>query len=168
VPSPKSQVQSVGEPVEVSMKWTVRGAFPVIGLAIKRETGGGTEIIEGSGVGLGVSSGKTVSVGTGEVRVTDGVIVGDGDGKPVGAIEGTVHPEIKIVSIMHAPIIIKDFITRTVLYPFYSFLITRPHLPPRLYLCGAPNQARQDAKESEEHNMSAIASPPKNRPGLER
>ena len=39
VPSPKSQLQAVGEPVLVSVNETVRGAFPEATLLVKSATG---------------------------------------------------------------------------------------------------------------------------------
>ena len=39
LPSPKDQFQYVGELVEVSLNWTVRGATPEVGIALKLETG---------------------------------------------------------------------------------------------------------------------------------
>ena len=44
-PSPKSQVRDVTLPVEVSVKATVRGAGPAMGLALKAATGAGTTVI---------------------------------------------------------------------------------------------------------------------------
>jgi hypothetical protein len=43
VPSPKSQVQDVGLPVEVSMNWTVRMTFPLVGFPLKDALGVGVE-----------------------------------------------------------------------------------------------------------------------------
>jgi hypothetical protein len=40
-PSPKLQDQLVGELVEVSVKFTARGAVPLVGLALKLATGPG-------------------------------------------------------------------------------------------------------------------------------
>ena len=40
VPSPKSQVQDVGLPVEVSVNWTFKGLFPFTGLPPKEALGG--------------------------------------------------------------------------------------------------------------------------------
>jgi hypothetical protein len=40
-PSPKVQAQPVISPVEVSVKLTVNGASPLVGLAEKAATGGG-------------------------------------------------------------------------------------------------------------------------------
>jgi len=42
VPSPKSQDQDVGLPVEVSVNCTVRGAEPAVGVPVKPGTSGGT------------------------------------------------------------------------------------------------------------------------------
>ena len=39
-PSPKSQLQPVGLPVEVSVNETVSGTVPLVGLALKEATGG--------------------------------------------------------------------------------------------------------------------------------
>ena len=39
-PSPKVHAHAVGEPVEVSVNWTVRGARPAVGEAVKAVTGG--------------------------------------------------------------------------------------------------------------------------------
>jgi len=38
-PSPKFQFQETGLPVEVSENWTARGAWPLVGLAVKLATG---------------------------------------------------------------------------------------------------------------------------------
>ena len=38
-PSPKAQAQLVGEPVLVSVKFTVRGAVPLVGVAVKPAVG---------------------------------------------------------------------------------------------------------------------------------
>ena len=43
VPSPKSQLQDVGFPVEVSMNWTVSVTFPLVGLPLKEALGAGVE-----------------------------------------------------------------------------------------------------------------------------
>jgi len=43
VPSPKSQVQDVGLPVEVSMNWTFRVTFPLVGLPLKAALGAGVD-----------------------------------------------------------------------------------------------------------------------------
>ena len=43
VPSPNSQVQPVGLPVEVSMNWTFRVAFPLVGLPLKEALGAGVD-----------------------------------------------------------------------------------------------------------------------------
>jgi len=43
VPSPNSQVQEVGLPVEVSINWTFRVAFPLVGLPLKEALGAGVE-----------------------------------------------------------------------------------------------------------------------------
>ena len=40
-PSPKSQVQVVGTPVEVSLTDTVTGTIPLVGVAPKDAVGGG-------------------------------------------------------------------------------------------------------------------------------
>ena len=39
-PSPKSQAQAVGDPVEVSVNWTASGAGPDVGVAVKLAVGG--------------------------------------------------------------------------------------------------------------------------------
>src|SRR4051794_6723597 len=41
VPSPKSQAQLVGPPVEVSVKVTTKGAVPDVGVAVNRAVGAG-------------------------------------------------------------------------------------------------------------------------------
>ena len=43
VPSPKSQDHDAGEPVEVSMNWTVRMTFPLVGLPLKEALGAGAD-----------------------------------------------------------------------------------------------------------------------------
>ena len=40
-PSPKFQLQAVGDPLEVSVNATVSGAVPLVGLAPKEATGAG-------------------------------------------------------------------------------------------------------------------------------
>ncbi len=44
LPSPKSQVRNVMLPAVVSVKATVRGAGPAVGLALKAATGGGVTV----------------------------------------------------------------------------------------------------------------------------
>jgi len=43
VPSPKSQVQDVGLPVEESVNWTFKVALPFTGVPLKEALGGGEE-----------------------------------------------------------------------------------------------------------------------------
>ena len=45
-PSPKSQSQEVGEPVDSSVNWTVRGAAPDVGDAENSATGSVDEVVE--------------------------------------------------------------------------------------------------------------------------
>ena len=44
-PSPKSQLQLVGEPVEASLKATVSGAAPDNGVPLKSAAGGGGSVL---------------------------------------------------------------------------------------------------------------------------
>jgi hypothetical protein len=37
-PSPKSQLHEVGDPLEVSVNWTVSGAMPDVGVPVKEAT----------------------------------------------------------------------------------------------------------------------------------
>ncbi len=43
-PSPKSQAQPVGVPVEVSVKWTASGAGPEVGSGVKAAVNAGTAV----------------------------------------------------------------------------------------------------------------------------
>jgi hypothetical protein len=67
VPSPKSQDQVENVPVDVSVKFTVSGAYPALGLPSKFTMGGGVGVgagvTGGEGVGLGVPVGVGVGIG---------------------------------------------------------------------------------------------------------
>jgi hypothetical protein len=45
VPSPKSQVQDVGLPVDVSVNWTFMGDLPFTGVPLKEAAGGGEDAV---------------------------------------------------------------------------------------------------------------------------
>jgi hypothetical protein len=105
----------------------VKGAFPIVGLAVKDAMGGGIREVVGRGVGLGVSSGVMVAVGIGEVEVTTGFEEDVGIGEPGGVTGGWVlHPEIATARmITHELTIRRAFIARTILLPCYIFLSDR-------------------------------------------
>lgn len=44
-PSPKSQSQDVGDPVDSSVNWTVRGAVPEVGDAKNNATGSAEDVV---------------------------------------------------------------------------------------------------------------------------
>jgi hypothetical protein len=115
-PSPKSQAHPVGDPAEVSVNETVRGTFPAVGLAVNWAMGGGME----RGVGLGVSSGVMVSVGTGDTGVVSGagVAVGEEGGRTGGCV---MQPATMTARRMHTPAGTRGFIARTHRYSSYSF-----------------------------------------------
>jgi hypothetical protein len=60
-PSPKVQVQTVGDPLEVSVNWTVSGAVPDVGVPVKEATGAG--IVVGTVVVVVVATVVAVVVG---------------------------------------------------------------------------------------------------------
>jgi hypothetical protein len=62
-PSPKSQLHEVGDPVEVSVNWTVSGAVPDVGDPAKEATGAGTGVV-GTVVAIVVSTVVAVVTGT--------------------------------------------------------------------------------------------------------
>ena len=69
VPSPNSQVQDVGLPVEVSMNWTFRVAFPLVGLPLKEALGAGVA----AGLMVNVFAEEMPPPGVGLNTVTDAV-----------------------------------------------------------------------------------------------
>ena len=78
-PSPKTQCHVVGEPDEVSVNWTARGAVPDTGDAVKEATIGVAVVA----VVVGVVVTTVVAVVVGAVVATVVVVV-------VGAVVGTV------------------------------------------------------------------------------
>ena len=69
VPSPKSQDQDAGEPVEVSMNWTVRMTFPLVGFPLKEALGGAVD----AGLIVNVFAEEMPPPGVGLNTVTDAV-----------------------------------------------------------------------------------------------
>jgi hypothetical protein len=69
VPSPKSQVQEVGLPVEVSVNWTFRGDLPLVGLPLKEAVGG----VEDDGLMVKAWAEEVPPPGVGLKTVTDAV-----------------------------------------------------------------------------------------------
>jgi hypothetical protein len=69
VPSPKSQVQDVGLPVELSVNWTFRGDLPLSGVPLKEAVGG----VEDAGLMVNVCAEEVPPPGVGLKTVTDAV-----------------------------------------------------------------------------------------------
>ena len=58
-PSPKDQAQEAGDPLEVSVNWTVSGAVPDVGVPVKDATGAGIAVV---GTAVVVVTGTVVVV----------------------------------------------------------------------------------------------------------
>lgn len=96
LPSPKSQSQTVGFPVDWSWNWTVKGAGPRVLSAMKLTTiigQVGGQVILQFGQGVGQVVGTVVG---GVVGVVEGVVVGTVVGGVVGMMPET---EIKFIFI---------------------------------------------------------------------
>ncbi|MGA2933787.1 MAG: hypothetical protein ABSD81_01370 [Methanomicrobiales archaeon] len=99
-PSPKDQAQEAGDPLEVSVNWTVSGAVPDVGVPVKDATGAGIAVVgtavvvvTGTVVVVVVATVVAVVVGT-VVVVVVATVVAVVVGTAVVVVTGTVVVEV--------------------------------------------------------------------------